>query len=80
MKKYLCILDDALQEAGLIPGVDYEHVVNVHDESQIECKAEHAQLVARLCEESFPKAGDYFDFQCPITGESKTGLNWAETH
>jgi len=80
MKKYLCILDDALQAKGLVPGVDYEHVANVHDETQIECREEHAELVAATCEESFPKSAEFFDFRCPIEGEAKVGNNWADTH
>lgn len=80
MKKALCCLDEQLQARGLLPGIDYEFVANVHDEWQVEVSEEHAETVARESEKAFEAAGDYFNFRCPITGEAKIGNNWAETH
>jgi DNA polymerase-1 len=79
MKKALVILDDSLRET-LVPGVDYEFVANVHDEWQIECLPNHAEFVGKSCVEAMKKAGESFNFACPITGEYVIGNSWKETH
>ncbi len=80
MKKALSILDTRLQDMGLIPGVNYEFVGNIHDEWQIEVDENLAELVGITATESINAAGDYFGFRCPLAGEYKVGNNWAETH
>ena len=52
----------------------------VHDEVQLECDEDVADLVGKLCVQSFELAGNHFNFRCPITGEYKIGNNWKETH
>lgn len=80
MKKALVILDGDIQAAGLVPGVNYEFVANVHDEWQIEVDEAHADLVGNLAVAAIRKAGDHFGFRCPLDGEYKIGRTWAETH
>jgi DNA polymerase I-like protein with 3'-5' exonuclease and polymerase domains len=80
MKKALCILDDSLQAAGLVPGVHYEFVANVHDEWQIEVDEDKAEMVGRMAVEAIREAGRYFNFRCPLDGAYDIGSNWAETH
>lgn len=80
VKKALCLLDEYLQAEGLKFGIDYEFVLFVHDELQIEIKPKHIELIQRLAEKAFIDAGTYFNFKCPIASESKVGTNWAETH
>lgn len=81
MKQALVILDEKLQgELGFIPGVDYEFVANVHDEWQIECRAELAEVIGKTAVESIRAAGVFFNFRCPLDGEYKVGKSWAETH
>jgi DNA polymerase I-like protein with 3'-5' exonuclease and polymerase domains len=80
MKKALVILDHDLQEAGLIPGIDYEFLANIHDEYQIAVLENHAQFVGETAVKAIKKAGDYFEFRCPLDGEFKIGNNWAECH
>lgn len=80
MKKALVLLDDRLQAEGLVPGVDYEFVLNVHDEFQIEVSEHVAPKVSALAVWSIEEAGRSFNLRCPLTGESKIGNNWAETH
>lgn len=81
MKQALVILDDDLQAQGLLPGVHYEFIANVHDEFQLECVSMGiAKEVCRIAEDAMRKAGEHFDFRCPLAGESKIGKNWAETH
>lgn len=80
MKKALVILDADLQSAGLVPGVHYEFLANIHDEWQIEVDEDKAEFVGKTAQAAIRKAGDYFGFRCPLDGEYKVGANWAETH
>jgi DNA polymerase-1 len=80
MKQALVILDDDLQAAGLVPGVHYEFVANVHDEWQIEVDEEKAEFVGKTAAEAIKKAGEFFNFGCPLAGEPNIGSNWRDTH
>lgn len=80
MKQALVVLDDALQQAELVPGQDYEFLLNIHDEWQIECRPEVAEAVGRACVAAIEHAGDILGFRCPVTGQYAIGKNWSETH
>lgn len=80
MKQALVIFDADLQAAGLVPGVDYEFIANVHDEWQLEVKPEIADDVGKMAVQAIRKAGEALNFRCPLDGEYKVGRNWAETH
>ncbi len=69
-----------LEAAGYKWGEDYAQMLWVHDEIQIECRAEIAEDIARIVREAVPKAGAFFDFRVKLDGESMIGLNWAECH
>jgi DNA polymerase-1 len=76
MKVALVILDKSLKCAKL----DYKIIGNFHDEFEIECDPEDVDKVKKIAEDSIKKAGEYFKLRCPLKGEAKSGLNWAETH
>ena len=76
MKKALCIADEKLTEANL----DYEFVLNVHDEFQVDAAESDAETVARICEQAITEAGEHFNFRCPLSGSADIGVTWAETH
>lgn len=80
MKCALIHADKFLQEAGLVAGVDYEFVGNIHDEIQCECKPEHAELVGQTLVRAIKFAGDFFNFKCPLDGAYNVGDSWARTH
>jgi DNA polymerase I-like protein with 3'-5' exonuclease and polymerase domains len=80
MKKALTQLDKNLQLVGFDPGVDYEFVANIHDEFQIEVKEKYAQEIASHAAESISRAGEYFEFGCPLSATSHIGKTWADTH
>lgn len=80
MKLGLIILDTKLQELGYVPGVNYEFVINVHDEWQVECDEAIAELVGAHAVWAMGESGKQFEFPCPISGEYRIGNNWAETH
>ncbi len=82
MKKALFIADSDLKDKGLTPGKDYEFVLNIHDEFQIEVldKEEIKSIISVLVPDSIRKAGEFFNFKCPMKGDGKFGNNWSETH
>ena len=81
MKMALVLLDERLQFLGLEPGNDYEFVANIHDEFQIECKEKYAKrFIGPQAERAITRAGEYYEFGCPLSGTFKIGRNWAETH
>ena len=88
MKYWLIFLDRNLQKkyknsekVGTIPEkVQYEFVLNVHDEAQIECDEAIAEDVAKICEESFNDVTEYLNFRIPIRGTADIGDNWSQTH
>ena len=80
MKQSLVSADRLIQDAGLIPGHDYEFVANIHDEIQCEVEPEHAETVGKLLVQGIREAGDVFKFNCPLDGEYKIGESWAQTH
>lgn len=81
MKVALVIFDGLLQAAGYVPGVDYEFMLNVHDEWQLACRPEIAEEVKRLGKEAVAKAGEVLKLKCPLVGSaSGPGLSWKDTH
>jgi DNA polymerase-1 len=90
MKRWLVILDQDMQDAGYLPyqwvargeaaTASYEFVANVHDEAQTEVKDIAVDAYHKAAVEAFPKAGDYYKFRAPITGEGKCGRVWTDTH
>jgi len=80
MKKALVLLDERLQENGLIPGLHYEFVANVHDEFQMEVDEELAETVGAAATDAIFRAGQHYGFRCPLAGEFKVGNNWHDCH
>jgi len=76
MKKALTILDTSATMGGL----DYKFVGNIHDEYQTEVLKEHAFEFGVLAVEAIREAGQAYEMRCPLDGEYKVGLTWAETH
>ena len=76
MKKALCILWDNINRRK-IPA---NFCANVHDEWQIETKAEYAEQVGKLAVEAIRTAGTELGLRCPLDGEYKIGISWKETH
>ena len=76
MKKALTILEVSATMAGL----DYNFVGNIHDEYQTEVLSTDATAFGILAVEAIREAGQAFEMRCPLDGEYKVGLTWAETH
>ena len=82
-KQWLVFLEDELQRLGLKhgPDGDYMFCAWVHDEVQIAVRTrEVAEVVAASATAMVIKAGEHFKLRCPLAGEAKVGLTWADTH
>jgi DNA polymerase I len=80
MKKATCILWQDLNANGLYWPDDVIQMAHVHDEYQLATSPEHADLVGKIGIAAITKAGEFFNFKCPLAGEYKTGSNWADCH
>jgi DNA polymerase I-like protein with 3'-5' exonuclease and polymerase domains len=76
MKQGLVLLDGYL-EKHRIPA---QFVANVHDEWQLEVEERHADAAGGLAVKAIRQAGVVLKMRCPLDGEYKKGLTWAETH
>jgi DNA polymerase I-like protein with 3'-5' exonuclease and polymerase domains len=79
-KRATVIFYENLTRMGYEFGKDYALVAHVHDEIQVICKKELADIVGREAVKSFELAGEYYELRCPLTGEYKQGQTWADTH
>ena len=52
----------------------------VHDELQFECSPEEVEDLKFLLRCTAMQAGEHYNMRCPTAAESKSGMNWAETH
>jgi len=60
--------------------MNVNQVVWVHDEIQVECGSDWADIIGEKAVEAIEETGKYFDLRIPLTGEYKVGNNWSETH
>ncbi len=80
VKQATVFLYQDLIQSGYLFGKDWALVAHVHDEMQIEAKETIAEDIGKRAVRAMERAGDHFQFRCPITGEYHIGKNWAETH
>lgn len=80
VKQATVFLYQELTEQGYVWGRDWAQVAHVHDELQLEVRPELAEVVGQIAVRCFERAGEHFNFRCPITGEYRVGTSWAETH
>lgn len=55
-------------------------VANVHDELQLECRMDEAEVVGQAARQAIIDAGAYYKLRCPLDGEYKIGNSWRDTH
>jgi DNA polymerase I-like protein with 3'-5' exonuclease and polymerase domains len=79
MKYWLIEYDRVLQE-HYKPGEDYEFILNVHDEAQLECKEEIAEDIAKIATVAFLTISNDIGFRIKLEGEAKIGNTWYDTH
>lgn len=84
MKYWLIFADRNLEKiytnSSTTNSPQYEWVLNVHDEGQIECDEDIANNVAKILEDTFKEVEEYLDFRIPLKGSADVGDTWAETH
>ena len=84
MKYYLIELDKNLEKvytnSGNSSTPNYEFVLNVHDEVQIECDEGIAEEVARITKKTFEDITTLLNFRVPLRGNAVIGNSWADTH
>jgi len=55
-------------------------VLHVHDETQNCVEGSFVEEFKEISERAIYQAGVNFNYKCPLAGEAKEGLTWAETH
>jgi hypothetical protein len=80
MKYAAVIRSEELGKHGWLHGVDYAHMLNVHDEWQDETPAENAEQFGMISVQAIKTAGEMLKLHIPLDGEYKVGGNWCETH
>ena len=60
--------------------LDVQQLMHVHDEVQLQTNQDEADDVGRTAVQAMRKAGEHYEFRCPLDGEYKIGRTWADTH
>lgn len=77
-KQWMVEVDREIAARGWRPKV--QQAAWIHDEIQYDCDPLIAEEFGKVVVDCIAKAGEYFNINCPLTGEFKYGANWAETH
>ena len=65
---------------NVIKLLGYKIIGNIHDEIQAEVINEQTETFGRLAVSCIQAAGLEWKLNCPLDGEYKVGLTWAQTH
>jgi hypothetical protein len=79
-KVWIIIFQRRMAGAGYHLKVDYNQVLWVHDEKQIEHRPGIGEAIKSISNEAAKEAGEFLGLKGSFRTESKTGRNWAETH
>ena len=71
---------EAAPAAGWVHGQDFAYCAHVHDEAQIEARADIASALGAAYAECIAEAGRRLKSRCPMEGSFDIGPNWAATH
>ena len=58
----------------------YKQVGVIHDELQLECDPEYADDIGKEVVKAMEATTEYYNLNCPITGEYQVGRSWNDTH
>jgi len=72
-KRWMALTYDSLPQTA-------RQLAFIHDELQYECKEKDLEDLKFLLELTAVQAGEFYSLRCPIAAESKSGMNWADTH
>lgn len=76
MKMAMALYSSELKKQGVV----FKQMAFVHDEFQIATLPETADLVGQTVVSSIQKAGEMLGSKCPLDGEYKLGMSWAQCH
>lgn len=76
VKMGIILRDKYVREAG----IKSQQVGWFHDEWQCETAEEYTDVEMELSLKAVEDSGTFYNFSCPMVGDSKVGANWAETH
>lgn len=82
-KQWLIEIDKAASAKGLKYGWDGDWVMLgwIHDEVQLAFTAKgDYEAFGQMVTDAAVKAGEFFEFKCPIAAEYKSGATWYDTH
>jgi DNA polymerase-1 len=77
MKKALQLF---MQVHGDHHGTEFALCGNIHDEVQMECRADLAAAYGSSFAGCIREAGEHYKLRCPMAGKAAVGANWSETH
>ena len=81
MKKATIIMWQDFTWAGFTFGEEVGQMAHIHDEYQLAVRNDiDHEFIGEIATGAIRKAGEYFNFRCPLDGEYKIGANWKETH
>jgi len=78
MKLAQCILNKRIEEHSLTEKAKF--MATVHDEWQLECSPECAEIVGQLGVTSITESGEKLGCRMRLDGEYKIGKDWSECH
>jgi DNA polymerase I-like protein with 3'-5' exonuclease and polymerase domains len=79
-KRWVVEVFEEAERRGYVYGRDWYLMAYVHDEVQMAAKPEIAEGFGKMAVECARKAGEFFDFKCPIDAEYKVGDSWRDCH
>ena len=69
-----------MAQCGGYHGIDFALCANVHDEVQLECTPDMAEVYGISFADFIRRAGEELGLKCPLAGSYHVGSSWAETH
>jgi hypothetical protein len=81
-KKWVLLYEQYMEDQGYLHSWDgdFAMMAFVHDEIQVAVLAEIMAESESLARQAALDAGDFFKFKIKTEADTKSGLNWAETH
>lgn len=75
--KLACI---SLKEDATRKGIDFNYLLNVHDEFQMETLESNGRMLGEIAVKAISNAAESLNFNIALGGEYKIGTSWDETH
>ena len=80
MKQVVVTIHKDMMAKRLTHGHYWTQLLMIHDEIQLSCAPHLTETLQQIALDAFPKAQEFFAFNCKIEGDSRIGKTWAETH